>query len=229
MRSTMPILNNDIVLLIADHLDYQPDYFQMMRVCRQWYALLLPRAYRRRIWVSGEMVYPLVRCISRNPNIGAAIQNLDVWLQSEGPEPKYNVRMVKDAVERACDSRAEQTKWNRGLRNGDKDAWLAVLLQYLEGVTVLYLSYSNNSKYFIPMLRRVAIRAPPFDTRPVLENLEHVTVSTGEIKVHLIASDFLPLFRYRRCGYSEPTECTKSTKTIQSTRRRAPAHRGSGR
>ncbi|KAJ5785587.1 uncharacterized protein N7503_010799 [Penicillium pulvis] len=193
----MAILNNDVVLLIEDHLSYQPDKFSMMRVCRQWYALLLPRLFAKRMWVWGYMIYPLVRCIQINSNIGAAIQNLKVRLdfepEEQRPEPKYDVRMVRDAVERACESRAEQTKWNRGLRMGDKDAWLAVLLQYLEGITVLRLSYSDKSDYFIPMLRRVAIRAAPFNTKPVLQRLEKVTVSTDEEKIHLLASDFLPL------------------------------------
>lgn len=194
----MPILNNDVVLLIEDHLCYQPDKFSMMRVCRQWYALLLPRLFARRMWVRVHMIYPLVCCIQKNPSIGTAIQNLDVRLDLEyegrRPEPKYDVRMVKDAVERACDSRAEQTKWNRGLRKGDKDAWLTVLLQYLEGITVLDLGYSDKSEYFIPMLRRVASRAPPFNTKPVFQKLEKVNVSTDEDKIHLIASDFLPFF-----------------------------------
>ncbi|KAJ5913614.1 hypothetical protein N7504_002497 [Penicillium tannophilum] len=194
----MSILNNDVVLLIEDHLCYQPDKFSMMRVCRQWYTLLLPRLFARRIWVRREKIYPLVRCIQKNPNIGAAIQYLDVRLdleyESESPEPKYDVRMVRAAVEGACDTRAEQSKWNRGLRKGDKDAWLAVLLQYLEGTTVLELGYSDKSDYFIPMLRRVASQAPPFNTKPVFQKLEKVTVSTDEEKIHLLASDFLPFF-----------------------------------
>ncbi|KAJ5798847.1 uncharacterized protein N7503_006352 [Penicillium pulvis] len=92
LRSTMPILNNDVVLLIEDHLCYQPDKFSMMCVCRQWYALLLPRLFARRIWM--------------NSNIGAAFRNLDVRLDLDYgvPEPKYDVRIVKEAVERACDS-----------------------------------------------------------------------------------------------------------------------------
>ncbi|KAJ5536971.1 hypothetical protein N7513_010157 [Penicillium frequentans] len=192
----MPILNNDVVLLIEDHLNYQPDKFSMMRVCRQWYALLLPRLFARRILVCEETIYPLVHCIQINSNIGAAIQNLNVRLDlgSEGPEPKYDVRMVKDAVERACDSRAEQTKWNRGLRKGDKDAWLAVLLQYLEGITVLDLGYSDKSEYFVPMLRRVVSQASPFNTKPVFQKLEKVNVSTDEVRIHLNASDCLPFF-----------------------------------
>lgn len=194
----MSILNNDIVLLIEDHLNYQPDKFSMLRVCRLWYTSLLPRLFARRIWIFRDMIYPLVTCIQRNPNIGAAIRNLevrlDLWSESRRPEPKYDVRMVKDAVERACDSRAEQTKWNRGLRKGNTDAWLAVLLQYLENITVLHLGYSNNSGFFIPMLRRVATRAPPFNTKPVLQKLEQVTVSTNELKIHLLASDLSPFF-----------------------------------
>ncbi|KAJ5525040.1 hypothetical protein N7494_011690 [Penicillium frequentans] len=197
----MPILNNDVVLLIEDHLYYQPDKFSMMRVCRQWYALLLPRLFARRIWVSRENIYPLVRCIQKNPSIRTAIQNLVVRLDLElvskeqGPEPKYDARIVRDAVERACDSRAEQTRWNRGLRMGDKDAWLAVLLQYLEGITVLDLGYSDKSDYFIPMLRRVVSQTSPLNTKPVFQKLEKVHVSTDEDIIHLVASDFLPLFR----------------------------------
>lgn len=194
----MSILNNDVVLLIEDHLCYQPDKFSMMRVCRQWYALLLPRLFARRIWVRREKIYPLVRCIQKNPNIGAAIQYLDVRLdleyESEGPEPKYDVRMVRAAVEGACDTRAEQSKWNRGLRKGDKDAWLAVLLQYLEGTTVLELGYSDKSDYFIPKLRRVVSQASPFNTKPVFQKLEKVNVSTDEVRIHLNASDCLPFF-----------------------------------
>ncbi|KAJ5672263.1 hypothetical protein N7507_001390 [Penicillium longicatenatum] len=190
----MTFISNEILLLVADNITHQEDYFRLLRVCRRWHELLFLRAYRR-ISVSEDQIYPLVCCIYSNPEIGAAIQELNLWWVLKGLKIEYDVEMVKDAVQRACDSPAECKKWIDRLRQGNSDAWLAVLVQSLEAVTVLGLDFSIRSSYFIPMLGRAATRDPPFDTKPVLQRLKCITLKTEDNKTAFDASNFLPLFQ----------------------------------
>lgn len=41
----MSILNNDILLLISEHIDVQEDRINLLLVCREWYSLFLPKVY----------------------------------------------------------------------------------------------------------------------------------------------------------------------------------------
>ncbi|KAJ5281666.1 hypothetical protein N7478_007038 [Penicillium angulare] len=190
----MESISNELLLLIAEHVRHvnQRDYFRMLRVCRSWHAFLSPRAYNR-ISIGHDQIYPLVRCVYENPNIGAAIRDLDVWWAS-GSNDGCDVEMVNDAVRRVCDSPADRKEWKGELRQGNPDAWFAVLVQSLEAVTSLTLQYSY-SDYFIPMLSRMANRDPPFNEKPVLQHLERVTVRVEDIKTAYESSSFLQLFR----------------------------------
>ena len=96
----MPFIPNEVLLLIAEYVTDQRDYFRLLRVCHSWHTLLLPRAYRR-ISVADSQIYPLVGCVYRNPRIGKAILDLDIFWSSGESDVEYDVEIAKDAVRRA--------------------------------------------------------------------------------------------------------------------------------
>ncbi|KAJ5113259.1 hypothetical protein N7456_001793 [Penicillium angulare] len=191
----MESLSVELLLLIAEHVQVdQRDYFRMLRVCRRWHAILSPKAYNR-ISLTHDQIQPLVRCIHNNPklNIGAAIRDLDVWWAG-GSDDECDVELVNDAASRACDTPADRKRLGQGLREGNPDAWFAILIQSLEAITSLTIQYFH-SEYSLPMLGRVANLDPPFNTVPALQHLERVTVRTEDLKTAYETADFLQLFR----------------------------------
>ncbi|KAJ6093038.1 hypothetical protein N7486_008327 [Penicillium sp. IBT 16267x] len=172
--STMSTISNEILLIIADNVTDQRDSFRLLRVCRRWHALLFLRAYRR-ISVSNEQIYPLVRCIYSNPKIGAAIKDLNIsgWKRVQSLNTMW--------------------KWQR-MPSG-KAVTPPENTYHGTAVTVLCLEFSMSSVWFIPMMERAAFRDPPFDENPVLEHLERVTVQTEDNKTVFDATEFLPVFQ----------------------------------
>lgn len=173
----MSFINIDILLLIADHVNDVQDYFRMMRVCRGWHATLSAKAYNR-MTIQNNQVYAFASHIYKNPSLGAKIRNLDLsWEPTIKRSSKEAMKetLGQDAVRRACDNEYEIEGWNSELQAKDPDAWLAVMLQSLEGVTSLSLNYAF-SNLFLLMIEKVVLRSPPFDTAPVLQKLQRVTI-----------------------------------------------------
>lgn len=193
----MPVLYDDILLLILEHVHNQADRLRLLLVCRHWHWLLFSKAYER-VSVSEKRIYRLVCSIHRNPEIGASIRDLSVlWCPGSG-RGDYDVAMFRDSVQAASQLTEDCEKWERELSRGNPDAWLAVLVLSLEAVTSLSLSCGNRSPYFIPMLARAtaaaAAREKPFDSKPVLQRLERVAAKTESHAISFPAADFLPFF-----------------------------------
>jgi hypothetical protein len=191
----MPFPNNDILLLISEHLDNQKDKVHLLLVCRYWYSLLLPKAYQT-TFIGREQIYFLARSIQKNPRIGAAIRNLTVEWDSGTRTGDYEVDMLMKTLRLATEPEddLDLDNWEEDLRRGCGDAWLAVLVLSLEFVKTMDLQLTYSSPYFFPMLRRIAAKKNPFGSKPVLQHLERVYVWTESMKDHYNASELFPFF-----------------------------------
>lgn len=228
----MPIttLPDDILLHVFDHLS-QEGRFQLLQVCRHWYSLFFSAAWRK-LNLDDENIYPLVCCIQQNPKLGPAIRDLRVDWGLWGDESVHDIGMFKGLVEQASHSSEHAEEWEKALREGSPDAWLALLVPSLESVTMLYLVARHESTYFTPMVARAASREKPFDLKPVLQNLEHVILATEDnTKSHYPADDFLSFFSFPAMqsfsgnaicedgpcmyeGYQRPAPGTSGIKTL---------------
>jgi hypothetical protein len=68
---------------------------------------------------------------------------------------------------------------------------------------------AGHSDYFIPMLARAAAQDKPFDSKPVLQRLERVTLEIDEIDISFEAVDYRSSVS-QRYSYSAPTDSAKS-------------------
>ncbi|KAJ5166414.1 uncharacterized protein N7482_005195 [Penicillium canariense] len=192
----MVVLYDDIIFLIFDHIFDIKDRLQLLRVCRHWYGLLLPKVYES-IRVEGNQAYGLVCSIQKNPEIGRSIRDLTLrWCYGHEANHKYSVEMFKDTLQQASPSIEHCTNWEKDLLNGEPDAWLALLTPSLEAVRSLELEYKGWSDYFFPMLARAAARQKPFDSKPCFQHLEWVRARNEHNKTTYYASEFLPLFHF---------------------------------
>ncbi|KAJ5214161.1 hypothetical protein N7449_001330 [Penicillium cf. viridicatum] len=187
-------LNNDIFLLISEHLDDQSDQLNLLLVCRDWYSIFLPRAYKT-ISLDAPKIYPLSRAVRNNPRIGTAIQNLSVdWYNSKSePGNDYDVDGLVETLKQVGDPADDLAAWEESLRTGCPDAWLAVLVLSLESIKSMTLRFSH-SPYFLPMVTRIAANGNLSSTKPVLQPLESVDIWVDDHMEYYLAHELLPFF-----------------------------------
>lgn len=189
----MSFPTNDILLLISEDFHDQTDKLQLLLVCRNWYSLLLPKAYKT-ISVHRHQIYFLARSVQQNPKIGAAIRNLTLtWESGPGPADDYEVDMLMKTLKQKGNPEDNLDDWEVGLRTGCPDAWLTVLVLSLESIKSMDLRFSY-SPYFLPMLARIAAKENPFSSKPVLQHLEKALVRVENMKEYYDACDLLPFF-----------------------------------
>lgn len=187
-------LNNDIFLLISEHLDDQSDQLNLLLVCRDWYSIFLPKAYKT-ISVDAPKIYPLSRAVRNNPRIGTALQNLSVdWYHSKSePGNDYDVDGLVKTLKQAGDAAGDLAAWEESLQTGCPDAWLAVLVLSLESIKSMTLRFSR-SPYFLPMVTRIAANGNLSSPKPVLQLLESVDIWEDDSKQYYLAHELLPFF-----------------------------------
>ncbi|KAJ5607995.1 hypothetical protein N7537_004614 [Penicillium hordei] len=187
-------LNNDIFLLISEHLDDQSDQLNLLVVCHDWYSIFFPKAYKT-ISVDALKIYPLSRAVRNNPRIGTAIQNLSVdWYYSKSePGNDYDVDGLVETLKQAGDAADDLAAWEESLRTGCPDAWLAVLVLSLKSIKSMTLRFSR-SPHFLPMVTRIAANGNLSSPKPVLQLLESVDIWVDDPKEYYLAHEILPFF-----------------------------------
>ncbi|KOS39991.1 hypothetical protein ACN38_g9145 [Penicillium nordicum] len=187
-------LNNDIFLLISEQLDDQSDQLNLLLVCRGWYSIFLPKAYKT-ISVEAPQIYPLSRAVRNNPRIGTAIQNLSVdWCHSESELGNdYDVDGLVETLKQVGDAADDLAAWEESLRTGCPDAWLAVLVLSLESIKSMTLRFSH-SPYFLPMVTRIAANGNLPSLKSALQSLESVDIWVDDHMEYYLAHELLPFF-----------------------------------
>ncbi|KAJ5497164.1 hypothetical protein N7463_009151 [Penicillium fimorum] len=189
----MTVLNNDIFLLISEHIYDQQDKTRLLLVCRDWYSLFLPKVYRR-VSLKSDQIYPLVRSIQKNPRIGPSIRHL--WVEWEGGHDSDEGAGIEidELLKTLGTSESDESldEWKAALRFGCADAWLVVLVLSVEFVKSMDMN-ASYSGYFFPMLGQI-IKGNAFGSKPPLQHLEIASVWTDDMKTHYMANDLLPFF-----------------------------------
>lgn len=187
-------LNNDIFLLISEHLYDQSDQLNLLLVCRDWYSIFLPKAYKT-ISIDAPQIYPLSRAVRNNPKIGTAIQNLGVdWYHDKSePGKDYDVDGFVEILKQAGDAADDLAAWEESLGTGSPDAWLAVLVLSLESIKSMTLRF-EDSPFFLPMVKRITANGNLSSPKPVLQQLESVDIQEEDHKEYYLAHELLPFF-----------------------------------
>lgn len=196
----MPVLPDDILLLICDNLlqhnfATRNEISSLLRVCRHWHSLFFSAAWRSIDVQEGWQIYPLVCTVRTNPKIGHAIRSLNVAWDFFSEETVDDIEMFRSLVEESSHSSEHSKEWIKYLQEGCPDAWLALLIPSLKNVTSLCLQFPHSPTFFMPMVARVAAGEKPFDLKPAFQKLEHVTVKMEDNpKAAYRAQDLLPFF-----------------------------------
>ncbi|KAJ5975774.1 hypothetical protein N7481_009481 [Penicillium waksmanii] len=198
----MPVLPDDILLLICDHivleqnLDNRKGISSLLQVCRHWYSLFFSVAWRS-IYVQGDQIYPLVCAIQANPKIGRSIRSLNAVWDFWGDGTVDDIEMFRSVVEETSHSPEHSGEWTKALQQGSPDAWIAVLIPSLQNVTSLCLQFHRSPTYFMSMVARAAAGEKPFDLNPIFQKLEHVTIKMeDDNKSSYSMGDLLPFFSF---------------------------------
>lgn len=204
----MPIceLPDEILLLINDYLSpddcllAQEERFRLLRVCRYWHSLFFSRAWKS-IYLEDRHIYPVICAIQRNPKIGSFIRSLDVnwgfWCDRDTPKSVPEIDSFREIVDQTSHSKEHSEEWLKALQEKNPDAWLALLVPSLKGVTSLCLQYWHSPTYFMPIVARAAAREKPFDLKPIFQRLQSVTVKVEDNnKAFYAMNDLFPFFSF---------------------------------
>ncbi|GIJ92605.1 hypothetical protein Asppvi_001883 [Aspergillus pseudoviridinutans] len=195
---TLPV---EIILTIGSHVSDVDDKLRLLQVCRRWRALFLEVAYND-VDIDGPQIEPLTKVILANPRIGTAIRNLSVgWWYSYIDRHEQQTKNDDDLPEAAEElagqisrSPEEQKDWIDNLRAGNQEAWLALLLASVPNLTVLSGRYCVDAPRVTLVVARAALKEPPFDTRPALQRLETLHITSDDMKDVNPHWQFLPFF-----------------------------------
>jgi hypothetical protein len=196
----MDNLPAEIILIVGSHVS-DVDRLRLLQVCRRWRALFFELAYSH-VNIEGPQIEPLTKVILANLRIGAAIRNLSVrWWHSyidyhlQQRESDDNLQeKVEELVGQISRSLEEQKDWIDHLRAGNQEAWLAILLASVPSLTTLSGRYCVHAPRVTLVVARAARKEPPFDTRPVLQRLETLDITSDDMKDVYPHWQFLPFF-----------------------------------
>jgi hypothetical protein len=191
----------EIILTIGSHVFDIDDRLRLLQVCRRWRALFFELAYSQ-VNIEGPQIEPLTKVILAKPRIGAAIRNLSVrWWHSyidyhtQQSESDDNLpEKAEELVGQISRSPEEQKDWIDNLRAGNQEAWLAILLSSVPNLTTLSGRYCVHAPRVTLVVARAARKEPPFDTRPVLQRLETLDITSDDMKDVYPHWQFLPFF-----------------------------------
>jgi hypothetical protein len=175
---SMHLLPDEILLLITDLIEDEPDRFQLSCCCRRFYHLLLPQVYKSITleFCDEDLLSSLVHALLRKPNLAQAVRHLKLkfWDDSRGDpdyDMPYDLALLSPIVELYSHSEDERTKWEDALKGGVGDAWVALLLPLLPNLQTLKTEVPPGPVFFDRMLERAVTGQKPFDTRPAFSSL----------------------------------------------------------
>ncbi|GIK07590.1 hypothetical protein Aspvir_003256 [Aspergillus viridinutans] len=190
---TLPV---EIILAVGSYVSDVDDRLRLLQVCQCWRALFLEVAYNH-VHIEAAQFQPLTKVILTNPRIGAAIRILSVgqWRTWFDYDPQQReMEAAEELAGQISRSPEEQKDWIENLRAGDQDAWLALLLVSVPNLTTLSGRYCLHAPSVTLVVARAARKEPPFDTRPALQRLETLHITTNDAKGIYPDWQFLPFF-----------------------------------
>ncbi|KAF9890470.1 hypothetical protein FE257_005875 [Aspergillus nanangensis] len=194
-------LPDEILLMIQDHL-FWPRQPNLLLVSRRFYQLFLPRLYGsvNLEWADiSKKVIPFVRAALRNPEITRSIRDLDLpqidtWNDKDAPTE--DITEVHHLICEASHSPEEQQKWEDDLQRGSIDAWVSLLFLKLENLQGLTIALSAKPEHLHRILDRAAKSEKPFDSFPILQHLEDLSIGSRDLRYPFHTDEALPFFQF---------------------------------
>lgn len=181
----MDALNNDILLLVGDYLDSHNDRYNAIFVNRRFNGLFPRSLYRSAALKNRSQVQSFLKAILLRPDLAGAVRSLDFsdWQFQQGhdlTEPELSLFIAWAAA--IAHSEAESSQWEKDLRSGVDEAWLALLLSSVHNVRQLKLVYPSlpteprGYPYLDRVFERAMARQKPFDASPGFHRLGEVSL-----------------------------------------------------
>lgn len=183
---TMDALNNDILLLVGDYLESHNDRYNAIFVNRRFNGLFSRSLYRAAALNNRLQVQSFLKAILLRPDLAGVVRSLDFsdWQFQQGhddlTEPELSLFIAWAAA--IAHSEAEGSQWERDLRSGVDEAWLALLLSSVHNVRQLKLVYPSlpteprGYPYLDRVFERATARQKPFDACPGFHRLREVSL-----------------------------------------------------
>ncbi|KAL4903763.1 hypothetical protein BDW74DRAFT_155382 [Aspergillus multicolor] len=180
----MDNLNDDILFLIADHLEDHGDRYNAVFVNHRFHELFSRALYRTASLKSRSEVQSFLKTITLRPALANAVRSLDFdgWT-FEDAQPRIvqdELALFSKSEEAFAHSPEEQVQWENDLSDGMDEAWMALLLASVPNVRQLRLVYPSHSLesrgYLDRLLQRAATQQKPLDERLAFTLLQEVSL-----------------------------------------------------
>ena len=182
-RKSLFILPNELLLLIASHLNNNIDCIHFASCCRRLHSLLLLQAYST-IELGRQSPRPLsllARSVIQNPKLGHAIRVLSLGgdpedlsrRSSDHPAVVYDPEIIEPVLEEVCQNKVQRQEMEEGLKKGDEDdAWLVLMSPFLLNIEKLHL---NFPAYPFPISRMLDISPGKFKSVDAISPFSSLT------------------------------------------------------
>ncbi|KAL2841877.1 hypothetical protein BJY01DRAFT_249375 [Aspergillus pseudoustus] len=174
----MDRLPTELVLAIAVHVSNVKDRLNLLRVCRHWRAALFDLVYDA-LRINTRQISNLVETLLSIPRLATRIRNVTVleWYGGSSWSTRESLSSnIQTLLNEIAEGPKEINDWNKELLRAEQDSWLALLLVLTPNLISLSWDLTRPSPWVTVVASRVALKNPPFDTRPALQHLQTVRI-----------------------------------------------------
>ncbi|EED11523.1 conserved hypothetical protein [Talaromyces stipitatus ATCC 10500] len=185
----------EILVAVAQNLEFHQDAFNLARCCRRIYSVLFPHIFttiQSRCPCLGELSQ-IVHYIIQHPQCAINQTQFCSRMGSLKCEPATLLK----ALQTICHSEEEKLQWLNDLQDGMAyHPWVALLLVLLPRLQSLELKfeYSSTIEYTSEILDRAIRRQKPFDVQVPFPSLKEVRISWWDTQGGVDPSNALPFF-----------------------------------
>ncbi|KAL4958323.1 hypothetical protein BDW69DRAFT_202977 [Aspergillus filifer] len=148
MTFSMENLNDDILLLVGNHLESLEDRYNAIFVNRRFNELFPRSLYRSARLSSRSQVQSFLKAILLRPSLSGVVRSLDFanWQNEQNNDflSADDIALFLQCAKTHSVSTEEHAQWKRDLIAGVDEAWTALLLLTVHNVSKLNLVYPNS-------------------------------------------------------------------------------------
>ncbi|KAJ6113230.1 hypothetical protein N7523_006547 [Penicillium sp. IBT 18751x] len=176
-----PTLPNEVLLMVGEQIDEHKDRWNLIFVCRHFHNVFLTLAYEKVALYNWRDMRSFLHVIIRQVSLASSVRELDLrgWrLDIVSGDDWNNIEndlVLKFLVKKSSHSMAEATRWQKSLKQGHGDAWIALALPLLTHIRNLQFTYAARDNLLILTLQRAANGEKPFHKRTAFQYLQEVS------------------------------------------------------
>ncbi|KAL4878790.1 hypothetical protein BJY04DRAFT_195086 [Aspergillus karnatakaensis] len=196
----------ELLHCIGQHL-FQDSSFRLMLTSRTLYHVILPLMYSdiflRQTNLTAKKLSSLLHTLTQKPQLAHSLRvfRIEGWDTREPPEgdkptctnPEFTFdeALITRLVQAITKTPDEENKWLVSLRNGNPDAWLALLIPQLTNLRRLDVEYPYFPVYFNTLLQKAARGEVP-----AFQKLEETCISWADTELGIDSDELLPYFYF---------------------------------